>query len=325
MRISTGPLTSPEIAYGIATAVERHDWPDIPSVSRTSFLAVFDNPPPGRTQEHYLGYLDGEPAGYLVLRFPELDNVENLEIGLQVLPECRRRGVGRALFDVAVERARARGRKHLQGETVDRHPDGQAFAESVGAKAGLAEVRSRLDLTALDEPRLAELMDDAWKHAAGYRLRRWVGVPPDDVIDGVAYLESRMNADAPTGDMNWEPEKMDAERIRQAEEGRLRRGRVGYQAGALIGDRLAAWTYIGTEVDEPVHAWQSTTIVDPDHRGHRLGLLVKIHNLAQVRELKPSLTMIDTYNAAENTFMLRVNQAMGFRAVDALIDWQKDL
>ncbi|WP_127498552.1 GNAT family N-acetyltransferase [Actinoplanes solisilvae] len=325
MRISTGPLTSPEIAYDISTAVERHEWPDIPVISRTNFLAVFDNPPPGQTRERYLGYLDGKPVGFLVLRFPELDNVENVEIALQVRPECRRQGVGRALFDLAVERARARGRKHVQGETVDRHPGGRAFAQSVGARAGLSEVRSRLDLTTLDEPRLAELMDDAWKHAEGYRLKRWVGVPPDDVIDGVAYLESRMNADAPIGDMNWEPERMDAERIRQAEQARARRGRIGYQAGALIGDRLAAWTYIGSDVDEPAHAWQSTTIVDPDHRGHRLGLLVKIHNLAHVRELKPSLQMIDTFNAAENTFMIRVNQEMGFRAVDALIDWQVDL
>jgi GNAT superfamily N-acetyltransferase len=325
MRISTGPLTSPEIAYDIARATALHDCPDIPFTSRTNFFALFDNPPPGVTHERYLGYLDGEPVGYLVLDFPELDNVANVEIDLLVLPGQRRHGVGRALYDLAVERARARGRKHLMSATVDKHPEGRAFAESVGADAGLAEIRSRLDLTALDEPRLAELMADARKHAEGYHLRRWIGVPPDDVIDGVAYLESRMNADAPIGGMNWEPEKMDAERLRKGEQARAKRGRVSYSTAALLGDRVAGWTWIVSEVDQPAHAWQSTTIVDPDHRGHRLGMLVKIENLAHVRERKPSLEMIDTFNAAENTFMLRVNREMGFRAVDAWIDWQKDL
>jgi len=325
MRILTGPLTSPEIAYDIASAVATHDCPDIPFVSRENYRVAFENPPPGATYEHYLGHLDGEPVGYLDLTFPELDNVDNVELDLLVLPGYRRAGVGRALWELAVERATARGRKHLMAGTVDRHPDGTAFAESVGAKLGLAEIRSRLDLATLDEPKLAELLADAWKHAEGYRLRRWVGVPPDDLIADVAYLESRMNADAPIGEMNWEPEKMDAERVRKIEESRAKRGRRTYQCGAQIGGRMVAWTCIAGAVDQPAHAWQNTTIVDPDHRGRRLGMLIKIDNLAHVREQRPGLEVIDTFNAAVNSFMLRVNREMGFRPVDARTEWQKDL
>ncbi|MGK5679520.1 GNAT family N-acetyltransferase [Actinoplanes sp. URMC 104] len=325
MRISTGPLTSPQVAYDIARATAIHDCPDIPFTSRETYLAGFDTPPPGQRVERHVGYLDGEPAGLLELTFPQLDNLDNVEVELMVLPGRRRHGLGRALHDVAVERARAAGRKHLIAATVDRHPDGAAFAGAVGAAAGLDEIRSRLDVTALDDTLLAGLRADAGKHAEGYRLRRWVGVPPDDLIDGVAYLEGRLNADAPTGDINWQPEKMDADRIRRGEQRRAARGSRSYHAGALLGDRLAAWTWIVGDLDQPAHAWQYTTLVDPEHRGHRLGMLVKLENLALVREHKPRLEAIDTFNAASNTFMLRINRAMGFRAVDAWTEWQKNL
>ncbi|MBM2617297.1 GNAT family N-acetyltransferase [Actinoplanes sp. LDG1-06] len=325
MRVSVGPLTSREIVFDIASVTAHHDCPDIPFSIRKNFLKIFDNPPPGSLVERYLGYLDGEPVGYLELDFPQLDNLELVGVDLMVLPGHRRQGLGRALYDVAVERAAAHDRKYLQGSSVDRHPDGKLFAESVGAKPGLTDIRSRLDVTALDEALLAELRSEAEKHAEGYTLRSWVGVPPDDLIDGVAYLEGRLNADAPTGDLVIEPEKMDADRLRQGEQSRQARGRVSYQTGALHDGRPVAWTWIVAEADQPVHAWQSTTIVDPDHRGHRLGMLVKIENLAYVRAAKPRLEAIDTFNAASNTYMLKVNRAMGFRAADAWIEWQKDL
>src|SRR4051794_22706166 len=107
MRISIGPLTSPDIAYGISGAVATHDCPDVPFQLRKNFLAHFDNPPPGVTSERYLGYLDDVPVGFLDLEFPQLDNLDNVEFDLRVRPEHRRHGVGRALFETAVERSRA--------------------------------------------------------------------------------------------------------------------------------------------------------------------------------------------------------------------------
>ncbi|MBL7254557.1 GNAT family N-acetyltransferase [Paractinoplanes lichenicola] len=325
MNVSTGPLTSYEIVYDIASVTAHHDCPDIPFSIRENFLKGIDNPPPGTVIERYLGYLDDEPVGYVELDFPQLDNLDIVGVDLLVLPEHRRRGVGRALYDLAVERAAVHNRKHLQASTVDRHPDGKAFAEAIGAKPGLAELRSRLDVTALDDSLLASLRAEAEKHATGYTLRRWQDVPPDDLIDGVAYLEGRLNADAPRGDLTLEPEKMDAARIREDMLTRQKRGRRSYQTAAVTGDRVVAWTWIVAEVDQPAHAWQSTTIVDPEHRGHRLGMLVKLENLAYVREQRPALAAVDTFNAAENAYMLKVNRAMGFRVADSWIEWQKDL
>jgi GNAT superfamily N-acetyltransferase len=325
MRVSIEPFDSPEIAYEIRRAVWQHDVPDIPFGTKASFFAGFDNPPPGKAYERYIGFLDGVPVGYLELQLFQLDNLANVEVELEVLPEHRRNGVGRALFGRLVERAAEHGRKHLIGMTVDRDPGGGAFAAAMGSSAGLEDTRSRLDLTELDEQLLERLRAEALPHAEGYRLIDWLGVPPEEIIDDVAYLESRLMADAPNGDIAWEPEKIDADRLREGEISRQARGRLSYCAGALHGDRLVAWTAIAGEVELPVHAWQQTTLVDPEHRGHRLGMLVKLANLDNVRRNRPGLEAIDTFNATQNDYMLRINRAMGFRAADIWTEWQYDL
>jgi GNAT superfamily N-acetyltransferase len=323
MRVTTELLTSPELAYQIVSACSEFDQPDIPVEPIAAFRATLELPWPGHLHERYLGLLDGAPVGFLSLGLSQHDNLANMHVELKVLPSARRHGVGRALHELAVERARAVGRKVLLGSTVERHPDGAAFATALGARLGLEDIRSRLDVRAVDQPLLDGMLAEAWRHAEGYRVVRWQGSPPDEIIDDVAYLEGRLNADAPTGDLPLEPEKIDAERLREGETWRSRRGRVSYHTAALHGDRAVAWTEIVGPVAEPAHAWQNTTIVDPAHRGRRLGTVVKLENLRYVRELRPGLEAIDTFNAASNQHMLRINRAMGFAAVVSVLNWQQ--
>jgi GNAT superfamily N-acetyltransferase len=319
------PVVEAEPAYEIARAAETHDHPSQPFAPLESFRATLAVGWPGYSYERYLGLLDGVPVGYLALALAELDNLDSVNVGLHVLPSARRHGVGRALYALAVERTRALGRHHLIGTTMQRHPDGSAFAAAVGATAGLEEIESRLDLRTVDQPRLDAMLAEAWKHADGYQLVQWRGVPPDEIIDDVAYLDSRLNADAPIGDIAFEPTRVDAERIRLGELNRAARGRASYHSGALHDGRLVAWTGISGLIAEPRQAGQDITLVAPEHRGHRLGTVVKLANLAYVRAERPGLEAIDTWNAATNEHMLRINRAMGFEAVDSAVYWQQTL
>ena len=63
----------------------------------------------------------------------------------------------------------------------------------------------------------------------------------------------------------------------------------------------------------------------PEHRGHRLGTLVKVANLYHARAERPELLVIDTCNADSNPYMVRINEAMGFRPHCRTTDWQLDL
>ncbi|WP_305787556.1 GNAT family N-acetyltransferase [Symbioplanes lichenis] len=317
MRISPLTPADHDDAYAVARASGEHETPDIPFWSRAGFLGRIEAQWPGLTYEFFLARLDdGTPAGYLEAAFPESGSAVNLH--LAVHPGRRRRGVGRALYALAVERARALGRKHLIAAAVDRLPDGPAFAAAMGAAPGLPEIRSRLNVAdAVAAPPVAE----------GYRLVQWTDHAPGEYVDDVAYLDSRLLADAPTGDLAWEPEQVDAARIRESEQAIIQRNRTAFHTGAVHeeSDRLVAWTFLMCPDDVRWQAWQQITLVDPPHRGHGLGLAVKAANLAYTRAARPELRAIDTFNAAENAPMLAVNEALGYRRCETWVQWQATL
>jgi hypothetical protein len=124
----------------------------------------------------------------------------------------------------------------LPGEPSGAEP-GTAFATGHGARSGLVDVRRRLDVTSLDEAALDRLLAAAWERAEGYSLVRWYGAAPEAFVDDVAYLDSRLLADSPMGDLEWEPDRTDAERVRAIEAARDGQGREspvrdGGRAGA---------------------------------------------------------------------------------------------
>ena len=72
-------------------------------------------------------------------------------------------------------------------------------------------------------------------------------------------------------------------------------------------------------------AYQWDTLVLADHRGHRLGQLVKAANLRALRAGLPQVRRVVTWNAESNAPMLRVNRALGFEPVGRMVEWQKSL
>ncbi len=63
----------------------------------------------------------------------------------------------------------------------------------------------------------------------------------------------------------------------------------------------------------------------PEHRGHRLGLAVKLANLDFLAEREPAVRMIGTGNAQENAPMIAVNDMLGFEIAGVGMFWQKQL
>ncbi|MFI5932563.1 GNAT family N-acetyltransferase [Actinoplanes sp. NPDC051494] len=311
--------TDEDAAYLVNQASAEADTPDIPYWSHAAFRARIHQPWPGHTCEHYIARAgDGHVAGVLELNFPTLDNLTLGHVQLAVHPSRRRQGLGRALYTLATERAHAHGRSHLIAPTVDRLPDGPAFATAMGATAGLAETRSRLDVADFDALGLTAPVAD------GYRLAHWTDHAPDEHVDDLAYLDSRLMTDAPNGDLAVEAEKIDATRFRQSEQAIVSRNRTSFNVAAIHTEtgRAIAWTQLTCPNDIRWQAWQQITIVDPDHRGHGLGRTIKISNLSYARSARPDLQAIDTFNASANAAMLRVNDSLGFQRRETWTQWQ---
>ncbi|GAB1643386.1 N-acetyltransferase family protein [Krasilnikovia sp. MM14-A1259] len=327
MRIEPITEATLERAFTVVRAAMELDVPDLPPAERAVFFAAFHHPFPGALQERYLASDDDVPVGFLGINLPRYDNLDNVHLDLIVHPQHRRRGVGRALYDHTVARARALGRKRLIATTEGPSPDGPAFADAMGAAVALRETRSRFDVAHADEEALDAMRAQAWRHADGYRIVQWIGIPPDELLDDLAYLDGRLLEDAPVGDLAVEAEQVDGARVRGTEEARQGRGLTAFHTGAVHtgSGRLVAWSALTGTQEAPWHAWQQITIVHPEHRGHRLGLIVKLENLRHIRAARPGLAAIDTINASANERMLAINREMGFRPVDAQVQWQLTL
>ena len=197
------------------------------------------------------------------------------------------------------------------------------FLTRHGFAFSLGDVKRVLDLP-VDDALLARLADEAASHHEDYTLRHFVGPVPEDIIDAFGDLVGSLITEAPMGDLDFEPEVFDATRIRADEKVFEASGRTKYTTVAMAPDgSLVAYSELAVPTYDPEHAYQWGTLVRPGHRGHRLGLATKVHNLRRFQEPESGRLRLFTYNAEVNTHMIGVNDAMGFRPVQRLGEFQK--
>ena len=176
------------------------------------------------------------------------------------------------------------------------------------------DARRFLDLGKADAGRFARLRADATGPAAGYSLISWTGVTPERERGGVAGVFNAMN-DAPREEGWFEDDIWDADRVRDRGDMQLRfAGTRGYSVAAIhdaTGD-MAALTQLFVDPADPDWGHQGLTGVTRPHRGHRLGLLTKAAMLEWMATAEPQLEHVETNNAEANSYMIAVNEALGF-------------
>ncbi|MFD6280487.1 GNAT family N-acetyltransferase [Streptomyces sp. NPDC060209] len=270
--------------------------------------------------------LGGQAVGALRLVFPDGAPVAVVD-QLLIAPKERRQGIGTALFRRARALAEQHGRSLLIATLTQSLPGGQprdegpaAFALALGAtpSAGPEGVHQWLDLDRHDPS-----ADGIPEVPAGYRLQRWGTITPDAFAIAVSELGTSLGASLPE---TWGqgPEAIRASHVRRYERMRVGRGRRAYHVGAVheATGELAGFTSVSKTTGNPEHALQGMTVVAPAHRGHRLGLLLKLANLAHVREYEPGVRLIETANADDNRPMIALNEAMGFVPQERWVSWE---
>jgi GNAT superfamily N-acetyltransferase len=272
---------------------------------------------------------DGAVVGAARLDLPQKDNQHLAEVVLVVHPQARRRGIGRALDGEVVRRMRAAGRSTIL-TMADEPPT--ATGTSPGRLAGLAlgyevvqsEVRRDIDLP-LDPHRVTELERLCAEHSADYDVRLWWDRCPDDLVEDYAQLNAAMSTDVPLDQMDWRPEVWDVERVRRNEAKAAGMDRTHVGAGAVhrATGRMVAYTTMGVPRSARRRAYQWDTLVLREHRGHRLGMRVKLTALQELAASDPAPEYISTWNAQENAPMIAVNDALGARTNGGVVALQK--
>jgi len=311
--------------YQLYAETEPVDAPGGPVRSQHAFCAMLRLGWTGCRLEGALaaGPGGGWAGGYLLV-LPDTENRHLGALTLLVAPGQRRSGLGTALLRDAARRAAARGRTRLTAESR-KGLAGSAFAASVGAQAGLVEVRRVLDLADVPAGKLAALRGRAEAAAQGYSLACWQGPTPDEHLDQVVAVSNAM-ADAPRNP-GEEAEVEDAQKVRHHERSAAEQRLHAYTVAARC-DRtgeLAGLTEL--TVDPLVPSWghQQLTAVSRAHRGHRLGLLVKVAMLQQLAGAEPGLRRIVTGNAGTNQHMIAINAELGFRVLDEWPSWELEV
>ncbi|MEV0200667.1 GNAT family N-acetyltransferase [Nonomuraea sp. NPDC050691] len=309
-----------------ATLARLHDtylqaFADLPGplFSRRRFQWLFTHGESGQRQEVRVVEEGGEPVAGYRLRFPEHDNTHIAWLDpLFVRPDRRERGIGARLLEEAAGRARANGRSLLFAETPTDGP-GAHFALAQGFTVSVAEARRTLDLRTADWAGFRRM----WPPAEGYAVELWTGPTAPERLADLGAVMGGMN-DAPA-DAGMEHSRFDVERVRAREEQMVPGGVDCYTAMARRVDdgTPAGFTRIFLDAGrQDGWAFQADTAVLRPHRGHRLGLLLKLANLLRLREHEPQVERVITWNAKVNAHMLAINEAMGFTLLDEWNTWR---
>jgi GNAT superfamily N-acetyltransferase len=264
-------------------------------------------------------------------------------VSVGVLPEFRLRGIGSALYSRLEQLAKLEARTIIQNQTA--FPAGVG-GTTIAAPTGFGFVPAGLGSTRflqhhgfaleqvgrlgglrlpLDAETLASLRAAALAAARGYDTVSWQGPTPEEWVADFALMRTRMSTDTPNAGVEQTEDVWTAERVRAVDELWASSPRVlvttavrHRKTGKLVGY---------TELDVPAESnrpvEQADTFVLASHRGHRLGMLLKLINLRELAARFPENNFVTTMNAEDNRHMLEVNEALGFQPVSFAARWKK--
>jgi GNAT superfamily N-acetyltransferase len=310
-------------AYAVVSASRAHErpWDDLDGLAPTLAEWRYDNP--AERAEMWLVADGGGVAGVAQIWFPQLDNLDKLWFEVHVAPGRRRRGVGTRLVEHVLHRAAQEGRREVLTESfvpADVTPDHphERFAAHTGFGPSSTDRIRRLALP-VPGPRLDELAEAARPHWDGrYRLETYADGLPEPLVAGYCRVSNLLGVDAPTGAVDFEAESMTPEHYRDLRALERAQGRHRLTTVALTADTgaVVAYTDLVLPAGAPQHVWQWGTLVDRDHRGHRLGTAVKVANVRRLQQDHPERKLVTTGNDETNAWMVSINEALGFELVE---------
>ena len=299
------------------TALEA-DLPDDPCWGPDRLREYLAVTMPGERRLTWLAESEtGEVLGYG--RLLMLDDLGVME--LYVVPDARRRGVGRTVLAGIAQRALAEGFTSLAVE-VSGGTTAVDFYPALGFSHVYTEMRSILSLATVDWSHVQRMADGI---VSGYRVEFHPGDLPDDILPSYAEAKQVRRQDVP-GDLDLRPSSYDAERLRASLRCLRDRGLWPYIVVAIHerSGRVAGLTELVVPAQHPTRADQYDTTIVREHDGYGLARAIKARMLLELRAAEAQLREVQTWHAVERERLQQVNKELGFRPDREWLEYEVD-
>ena len=257
---------------------------------------------------------------------------ENLHTAMAfayVRPDRTREGIGRRLVEELEVVAAGDGRTTIQSEAY-LPPGGSGTGPELFARAMGYEVASResmKELTLADYVARRDALAASAPVPEGYRVVTFDTVCPEEHLASFGRLLGMLMSEVPLGELDLQASEWTPERIREAEQrqvsvGPARADGDGDRPGRLRGRRLRRARRRQRPGPRPGRHHDRRP--RPPGQAARAGAQDWRRTTWRSRRW-PGLLSVDTSNAEVNTWMNAVNEALGYRTIETLLELQKKL
>jgi len=295
--------------YELFISDVRRTFPGFPEQPYESFMAAMRDPRSGSVgpRQVWAAYEGDQVLGFATVVYPDRRLLDWANPRVFVSESHRRRGIGTALLRELVADAGARGRTTLACELVRIGTEGDHWARAVGFTDTQRTCWQMLYVADVD-PALWEI-----PVPEGFRLVQWADAAPDELVAAFAAARNAI-ADAPRGDSSYQNEEWTVARVRQVEADLREAGDDSRFVVAVHEETGAVAALTGMRLDprRVDLCWQRDTAVVAQYRGLGLGRVVKAAMMRWLLTDIPDLGRVTTSTAADNAYMIRVNEQIGY-------------
>lgn len=313
----------------LESALDEHTYGGSQALTREQLRAQFSESPYW-TVQRWVAIAEVIEGGELLVGranafMPLQENLETISVGVSVHPAFRGQGIATALVEEALLPAiRESGRSLVEGYgeiPADGDPDSpeqpvNRLARRLGITRKNLAVCRALALP-LETSLLQTLQAEAEERIGEYRIELWDGEIPEEHLEAYGLLMRQLELDEPDEDVEHEAPDYTPERIRESERRMREAGTLRITAVAVAPDGSFAGNsevHLHESADSTL-GWQENTLVMPEHRGHRLGLALKVATHRQLGERAPQLRSLVTWNSHVNPWMIEINEKLGYRVL----------
>ncbi len=298
-------------AYAVESAANHKSRPDWVGRSLDAFALGW------RAEDGWikrlLGAWDGGTLQGFAASMSSLDEPATTWIFVWVRPEQEGKGVGGALIRAAETNCPPTTTRFVTSAyrpTLDDIAALEArFLNPLGYTVATTETVVELDLRSANLPPIPAVK--------GYTVSTYVNGVPARFREQVGRIKGLVDAEAPNGELGWSKTVISpAEYVNELALW-VAQGSTAVESIAVhaLGD-VAAWTCLVSSATDDRPAEIEGTLVLKEHRGHGLGIAVKLASLHEVRTAG-TVCRVRTSSDDQNTWMRSINTILGFVPVES--------